>query len=269
MDWGLAKVLTRGGIADDAEAGKIAGEQTLIATARSGSEDSDLSRGRLGPGDAVVHGPRAGPRRDRTCRRAGRRLRARLDPLRGPHRLARVRRPEFRRGPAQGRARRDLDGAWAPARRQRGGRRADRDRQGLPRPRARGPAPGGERRLRSRHGLSRRGPGKTPPRRAGERRGASPSPVDDGDGGGLDPFRLPRRRRLPLDPAAEGRSAGDGPPSPSTRPWPMRPGSGARPSRRRRATRAAGRRRSRRRSGPRGCWLTARPTPRSRPGWMP
>jgi serine/threonine-protein kinase len=44
MDWGLAKVLPRGGIADDAEAGKIAKDDTVIATARSGSADSDLSR---------------------------------------------------------------------------------------------------------------------------------------------------------------------------------------------------------------------------------
>jgi len=44
MDWGLAKVLPRGGIADDAAAGKIPGDETVIATARSGSGDSDLSR---------------------------------------------------------------------------------------------------------------------------------------------------------------------------------------------------------------------------------
>ncbi len=44
MDWGLAKVLARGGAADDAEAGKIHRDETVIATARSGSADSDLSR---------------------------------------------------------------------------------------------------------------------------------------------------------------------------------------------------------------------------------
>ena len=42
MDWGLAKVLTRGGVADDAKAGKEPDPETLIATARSES-DSDLS----------------------------------------------------------------------------------------------------------------------------------------------------------------------------------------------------------------------------------
>ncbi len=43
MDWGLAKVLPRGGVVDDATAGKVAKEETVIAIARSGSEDSDLS----------------------------------------------------------------------------------------------------------------------------------------------------------------------------------------------------------------------------------
>ena len=47
MDWGLAKVLPRGGAVDDATAGRDATpvEETVIATARSGAEtDSDLSR---------------------------------------------------------------------------------------------------------------------------------------------------------------------------------------------------------------------------------
>jgi eukaryotic-like serine/threonine-protein kinase len=43
MDWGLAKVLPRGGVVDDASAGKPDREETVIATARSGSDDSDLS----------------------------------------------------------------------------------------------------------------------------------------------------------------------------------------------------------------------------------
>ena len=42
MDWGLAKVLARGGIVNDAKAGKEKPPETLIATARSGS-DIDLS----------------------------------------------------------------------------------------------------------------------------------------------------------------------------------------------------------------------------------
>ncbi len=44
MDWGLAKVLARGGVTDDAEAGKVPRDETVIATARSGSADSDLSK---------------------------------------------------------------------------------------------------------------------------------------------------------------------------------------------------------------------------------
>ena len=43
MDWGLAKVLVRGGVADDATAGKLPDQETIIATARSAG-DSDLSR---------------------------------------------------------------------------------------------------------------------------------------------------------------------------------------------------------------------------------
>jgi serine/threonine-protein kinase len=42
MDWGLAKVLARGGVVNDAKAGKETSPETLIATARSGS-DADLS----------------------------------------------------------------------------------------------------------------------------------------------------------------------------------------------------------------------------------
>jgi serine/threonine-protein kinase len=43
MDWGLAKVLPKGGVVDDAAAGKVGVNQTVIATARFGS-DSDLSQ---------------------------------------------------------------------------------------------------------------------------------------------------------------------------------------------------------------------------------
>ena len=42
MDWGLAKVLTRGGVVSDTKAGKEKPPQTMIATARSGS-NVDLS----------------------------------------------------------------------------------------------------------------------------------------------------------------------------------------------------------------------------------
>ncbi len=43
MDWGLAKVLPRGGVADDAQAGKTERQETVIATARSGSDEPELS----------------------------------------------------------------------------------------------------------------------------------------------------------------------------------------------------------------------------------
>ena len=43
MDWGLAKVLPRGGVVDDAQAGKQDRQETVIATARSGSDEPDLS----------------------------------------------------------------------------------------------------------------------------------------------------------------------------------------------------------------------------------
>ncbi len=43
MDWGLAKVLPRGGAIDDASAGHTRDEGTIIATARSGTE-TDLSQ---------------------------------------------------------------------------------------------------------------------------------------------------------------------------------------------------------------------------------
>ncbi len=43
MDWGLAKVLPQGGVADDASAGKSRARDTVIATARSAS-DSDQSQ---------------------------------------------------------------------------------------------------------------------------------------------------------------------------------------------------------------------------------
>jgi serine/threonine protein kinase len=42
MDWGVAKVLSRGGVADDAKVGEETLPETLIATARSGS-DRELS----------------------------------------------------------------------------------------------------------------------------------------------------------------------------------------------------------------------------------
>src|SRR5262249_1910934 len=44
MDWGLAKVLPRGGAVDDASAGRQDGSETIIATARGRGDASDRSR---------------------------------------------------------------------------------------------------------------------------------------------------------------------------------------------------------------------------------
>jgi serine/threonine-protein kinase len=49
MDWGLAKVLPRGGVADDEKTGQPDRQETVIATARSGSDAPGLSR----PGSAM------------------------------------------------------------------------------------------------------------------------------------------------------------------------------------------------------------------------
>ena len=89
MDWGLAKVLPRGGVADDEKAGKADRQETVIATARQRLRRPRPVPPRLGDGHAGLHGAGAGPRRGRPGRRAGRRLRAGLDPLRGPHRRSR------------------------------------------------------------------------------------------------------------------------------------------------------------------------------------
>ncbi len=86
MDWGLAKVLPRGGVADDAAARRAAAE-TVDRHGPHRSE-SDLSQAGSVMGTPGLHGARAGPGRGRHGRRAGRRLRPGLDPLRDPHRPA-------------------------------------------------------------------------------------------------------------------------------------------------------------------------------------
>jgi serine/threonine-protein kinase len=47
MDWGLAKVLPRGGAEDDERAGRVPEQETVVATARSGG-DSDVELSRAG-----------------------------------------------------------------------------------------------------------------------------------------------------------------------------------------------------------------------------
>ena len=100
MDWGLAKVLPQGGVADDATAGRVEHE-TVIQTARSGGGCRRLAR-RLDHGDTRLHAARAGGRRRGAAGRACRRLRAGVDALRDPQRPARVHRAELGRDPAQG-----------------------------------------------------------------------------------------------------------------------------------------------------------------------
>ena len=92
MDWGLAKVLPQGGVADDEDAGRIRHE-TVIRTGRTGDGRRALAGG-LGDGHSRLHAAGAGQRRSRSARREGRRLRAGLDPLRGPDRPAGLHRPD-------------------------------------------------------------------------------------------------------------------------------------------------------------------------------
>ena len=74
MDWGLAKVLPRkaGAARTTRRAGKVDVQcETVIADAIGADRTSRPLEGRIGARDAVVHGPRAGPGRDRVGRRAG------------------------------------------------------------------------------------------------------------------------------------------------------------------------------------------------------
>src|SRR5207245_103037 len=124
MDWGLAKILPRGGVRDDVPPGTPGHPETVIATARSRAEDSDLSR--AGSGDRLPRrrAGEAAPGRAGARRGAG--PKAADDGRRGGGPPARARRRRGHRlGPAAaGRA----GGADGPRRR----RRPDR----------RGPAPG-------------------------------------------------------------------------------------------------------------------------------
>ena len=80
MDWGLAKVLAEGGIADEAKAMGTSGNGHPDRAQRLGGERRRVAGGQRA-GHAGVHGPRAGAGRRRADRRAGRRVRPGGDPL--------------------------------------------------------------------------------------------------------------------------------------------------------------------------------------------
>ena len=175
MDWGLAKVLDRGGVADE--------ERSLRSQADAEPGPHAAHRlhgrrvaGRLGAGHPLVHGARAGPGPARHARRAGGRLRPRRDPLRDPHRPAALRGAERQRGLPQGGAGGPGRGP-GPARRLRRRGRAGRAGEVLPGRGAEGPAAG--------RGRGRRRPDRPPGRRAGAAQGRRAGPG---------PGRVPRRR---------------------------------------------------------------------------
>ena len=172
MDWGLAKVLPRGG-ASRRRDGRPPDDETVIATARGSGSDCRPVAGRVGHGHAGLHGTRAGAGRGRARRRAGRRVRAGLDPLRGPHRRAGLHRPQLRRDSAQGGARR-RDRCSGPAGRLPRRAGADRPRADLPGGRACGPPARRRRRGRPNDSLLGRRPGAAARLRARPRRDPCP-----------------------------------------------------------------------------------------------
>ena len=243
MDWGLAKVLKEGGVADEerGQSPPAEVEVSVIRTVRSGSSRGRVA-GRQRAGDPGVHGAGAGRRRHRAGRSAGRRVRPRLDPLRGPHRPAGLHRAEQQRGLPPGLARRH-GRRLRPVGRLRGRRRPRRAGQRLPCPRARRPAARRGRGGRTDHGLPGRRAGEAAHgrARAGGGRGAggrgtaaAQASGRAGRGGaGADDRRRPEHHVLP--PAAAGPCRrggpdpwrGHDPPRPGPRPC-RRPGAVAR-----------------------------------------
>jgi len=90
MDWGLAKVLPQGGVADDVEAG-LSSHQTVIQTGRTAT-NADLSQaGSIMGTPAYMPPEQASGDLDRLDERADV-FRAGLDPLRGPDQPAGIHR---------------------------------------------------------------------------------------------------------------------------------------------------------------------------------
>ena len=173
MDWGLAKVLPRGGVVADAKAGKEQPPETLIATARSGS-DQDLSRaGSILGTPSYMPPEQARGETDRIDERADVFALGSIlgEILTGQPAFTGRAPTEILRKAARG----DTADALDPAGRLRGRGRADRPGQGLPGGRARGPAARRQGRGRADHGLpgGRAGAGAGGRARAGRGRGAS------------------------------------------------------------------------------------------------
>ena len=89
MDWGLAKVLDQGGVADEEKAILASGDASAVCDLAERIVGDGVAPG-FGARNAVVHGTRAGTGRTRHTRRAGGCLRPWLDPLRDPDRPAGV-----------------------------------------------------------------------------------------------------------------------------------------------------------------------------------
>ena len=290
---------------DDAAAGKVKAQQTVIATARVVS-DSDLSQAGSVHGDAGLHGARAGAGRDRalstrapTSSRLGSIL---CEVLTGQPAFVGRSAGEIHRKAALG----DLAEALAALERLRRRRRADRPGQGLPgaepedRPRARrrggrsdhglphgraGEAAVGRDRPRHRADTCRRGgEAARAGRRAGARprpaplnRGARPSGRGQGEGRAAGAAADRRaggvgagaggglRRRLRLVPEPACRAAVARGPGTTRGGSPASPG---RASRRRPGPLGEGRRcRSRRRTAHGRCPRRSDPSAASRPSW--
>src|SRR5262249_10695814 len=134
MDWGLAKVLADGGVADEEPAGRQhpPREEKMIRTARSGGT-AGKSRAEApsawGRGAAGVLAAGAGQGRDRPPRPPRRRVRARRDPVRDPHRRAALCGTDQRGSAAQGGQRRP-GRCPRPTGRLRGGPGPDRPDEG-------------------------------------------------------------------------------------------------------------------------------------------